>query len=337
MIVDKYPDRKIRVNEENYLYFGGTHYLGMQNNTAFISIVNANLKKWGTSYGSSRNANIKLAIYNTFETYFANFLNFDASLSVSSGTLASFLVKDFFTRNNVTSFHLNNSHASIIFKKSTPVFIAGNLNPMLLDNKDEEIIITSDAILSLKTEATNFDFLQDIHPSKKVTLLIDESHSLGILGKNGGGISSDIHHPIIKRKILVSSLSKSYGISGGIIASDKVFIDKIKNNALFIGAAGVNPAYLQSIIDAKDIYQAQLKQLKSNLKYFYSRLNKQMLFRFSLDYPVCYYPEVLKAKLFKHKIITTNFLYGNNTINRIVITANHTKEDLDCLLGVLNA
>ncbi len=335
MIVNKYPDRKINVNKDTYLYFGGTHYLGIQNNSTFISILNSNLIKWGTSYGSSRNANIKLAIYNTFETYFAKFLNFESSVSISSGTLASFLVKDFFKTKKIKSFHLNNSHASIIFNDSSPAFINGTLNPILLSNKEEDIIITSDAILALQTKATNFDFLHTIHPSKKITLLIDESHSLGVLGKNGCGISSEINHPIVKRKIFVSSLSKSYGISGGIIASDKNFIDKIKNSDLFIGAAGVNPAYLQSIIDAKEVYQEQLIRLKSNLNYFYRHLNNHTV-NYSLNYPVCYYSEKLKSKLLENKIITTSFIYGNNTINRIILNANHTKKDLDDLLKVLN-
>lgn len=336
MIVNKYPNRTISVNDETFLYFGGTHYLGMQNNAAFISIIQDNLKKWGTSYGSSRNSNVKLDIYNTFESYFADFLNFETSVSISSGTLASFLVKDLFNSKKFKSFHINNSHPSIILKDSATVFINGVLNPLLLNNSTEDIIITSDAILALKTQPTNFDFLHDINPSKKVTLLIDESHSLGILGNNGCGISSSINHPILKRKIFISSLSKSYGVSGGIIASDSNFISKIKNHALFIGASGVNPAYLQSIMDAKVLYLEQLFLLKSNLDYFYSRINNNPKYNYTSNYPVCYYPASLKSHLLNHKIITTNFLYNNNPINRIVINANHTQEDLDCLLGLLN-
>jgi len=336
MIVNKYTNRTVIINNETYLYFGGTHYLGMQNNAAFISIIQDNLKKWGTSYGSSRNANIKLNIYDTFESYFANFLNFEASVSISSGTLASFLVKDLFNSKKFKSFHINNSHPSIIFKNSNPVFINGLLNPLLSNNSTENIIITSDAILALKTQPTNFDFLHDINPSKNVTLLIDESHSLGVLGNNGCGISSSINHPILKRKIFISSLSKSYGVSGGIIASDSNFISKIKNHALFIGAAGVNPAYLQSIMGAKALYLKQLLLLKSNLDYFYSRINNNPKYNYTPNYPVCYYPASLKAQFLNHKIITTNFLYNNNQINRIVINANHTKNDLDVLLELLN-
>lgn len=336
MIVNKYPNRTVIINNETFLYFGGTHYLGMQNNAAFISIIHKNLKKWGTSYGSSRNANIKLNIYNIFESYFADFLNFDASVSISSGTLASFLVKDLFNSKKFKSFHINDSHPSIIFKNSNTVFINGVLNPLLLNNNTEDIIITSDAILALKTQPTKFDFLHDINPSKKVTLLIDESHSLGVLGNNGCGISSDINHPILKRKIFISSLSKSYGVSGGIIASDNKFISKIKNHALFIGAAGVNPAYLQSIMDAKDLYLGQLFLLKSNLDYFYARINNNSKYNYTSNYPVCYYPASLKVLLLNHKIITTSFLYNNNPINRVVINANHTKQDLDCLLELFN-
>ena len=42
--------------------------------------------------------------------------------------------------------------------------------------------------------------------------------------------------------------------------------------------------------------------------------------------------------LIKHKIIIANFKYtsGNKDLNRIVITANHKKEDLNKIIGVLN-
>jgi hypothetical protein len=59
MKVNQFPDRIIEVKEESYLYFGGTAYLGMPANPEFPK----NILRWGSAYGSSRNANIQLTAY----------------------------------------------------------------------------------------------------------------------------------------------------------------------------------------------------------------------------------------------------------------------------------
>ena len=71
MIVNEFPDRKILVDGVEYLYFGGTNYLGMSTNKDFQNILFESIKKWGTAYGSSRNSNIKLSIYETAEKLLA--------------------------------------------------------------------------------------------------------------------------------------------------------------------------------------------------------------------------------------------------------------------------
>ena len=100
MIVNSFPDRTIQVNNEEYLYFGGTSYLGMATNHEFQQLLAENLKKWGTHYGSSRNANIQLAIYNDAEALFAKQIRTEKALTVSSGTFAGTLVIDYLAQKN---------------------------------------------------------------------------------------------------------------------------------------------------------------------------------------------------------------------------------------------
>ncbi|HJY14352.1 MAG TPA: hypothetical protein VJ304_16265, partial [Flavobacterium sp.] len=68
MNVNQFPDRIIEIDQEQYLYFGGTAYLGLSTNKAFQELVVKNILKWGTTYGSSRNANVKVAAYENGET-----------------------------------------------------------------------------------------------------------------------------------------------------------------------------------------------------------------------------------------------------------------------------
>ncbi|KQB37792.1 aminotransferase class I/II-fold pyridoxal phosphate-dependent enzyme [Flavobacterium aquidurense] len=337
MNVNQFPDRIIEIEEQQYLYFGGTAYLGLPTNKDFQELVIKNIRNWGTTYGSSRSANIKLNAYENGEIFLANHIKAESAVTVSSGMLAGKLVIDELNKNTDCFFHFTDIHPAIK-ANSLPLFINDTINPRLLDSKPERITILTDGVPSFQTKAIDLSVLNEIPNHKEITLLIDESHSLGILGKNGSGIYSQINLPI-KRKIMVSSLGKAFGVNGGVIASDTLFINQIKSLDTFISAAGMNPAFVQTLADAADLYQIQHQKLLENLNYIDRKLIKNDTIKFDKNYPLIYLEnEDLIEKLKENKIIIANFKYqeNSNNLNRIVITANHLHEDLDKLIGFLN-
>lgn len=340
MVVDEFPGREITVNGKKYLYFGGTSYLGMATNKEFQEIISESIKKWGTFYGSSRNANIKLAIYEKFENYFSGYLGAETALTVSSGTLAGKMVIDYLSKSEVAFFHYPKTHPAILAPNSQPLFLDNKLHPQLKDGVLEDIVITVDAILPLETVPVSFGFLNEISSQKKITLVLDESHSLGVIGELGKGVFSSIASEKLHRKIVISSLGKALGLSGGIIASDKEFIDQIRAEPVFISSSGSNPAYLEAFMNGLHIYKEQRQLLIGNLNFLDKILMPNRDFQFDKAYPVIYSntDEIYKA-LLKEKVVIARFKYPTyeNYMNRIVITANHTLEDLEKLASVLNS
>lgn len=338
MNVNQFPDRIIEIEQEPYLYFGGTAYLGLSTNKAFQELVVKNILKWGTTYGSSRNANVKVAAYENGETFLANYIRAEAVVTVSSGMLAGKLVIDELKKQTDTFFHFDDVHTAIQTNNSVPVFIAGKINSRLLDDKEEKITILTDGVPSFETNPIDLNILRKISKNKEVTVLIDESHSLGILGKNGCGIYSEINLPV-KRKIMVSSLGKAFGLTGGVIVSDASFIDQIKKSEIFGSAAGMNPAFVQTLADAAEIYPIQHQKLVENLKYIDQKLFKNDSIKFDKGYPLLYLKDKNIIDVLKeNKIIIASFKYKQNAdnLNRIVVTANHLPEDLDKLIMTLN-
>lgn len=57
------PGRILSLDGQDYLFFGGTAYLGLPTNPAFQEILIGNFRRWGTAYGSSRHSNVPLAAY----------------------------------------------------------------------------------------------------------------------------------------------------------------------------------------------------------------------------------------------------------------------------------
>ncbi|WP_347053262.1 aminotransferase class I/II-fold pyridoxal phosphate-dependent enzyme [Flavobacterium olei] len=338
MIVDKFPDRIIETDQKQYLYFGGTAYLGLPTNKDFQDLVVQNILKWGTTYGSSRTANVKLSAYDSGEKFLAVHIGSESAVTVSSGMLAGKLVLEKLRKETDCFFHLNEIHSAIRVENSLPVFSNDKLNDRLTDPSMEKITILTDGVPSFQTEAVDFSFLKHISKSKEITLVIDESHSFGILGKNGCGIYSSIQEPV-KRKIMVSSLGKAFGLTGGVVAGDSEFISEIKEIETFTSAAGMNPAFVQTLSDASEIYSKQHQKLLENLLYIDSLLIKNEQIKFDKTYPLIYLlSHQMVEKLKAENIIIASFKYRKDAepLNRIVITANHLKEDLDQLIGVLN-
>ena len=339
MNVKQFPDRIIKIENQKFLYFGGTSYLGLPSNKDFQKILIQNIKKWGTSYGSSRNANIQLSAYENGEKYLANFIQSQGALTVSSGTLAAKLVIEQLIIDKNIFFHLPNHHNAIQTIGSLPVFIDGKLNKTLLDSKIEKITILTDAVPTSEIRPIDLSFIGKVSGQKEITLVVDESHSFGILGENGCGLYSSILYKNIKNKIMISSLGKASGITGGVIAGNLEFINSIKYLSNYISAAGMNPAFAQTIPDSENIYVKQFEKLKQNLNYIETHLKKSSLIDFDLNYPIIYpKQEKINEILKENNIIITNFKYPNDLgyLNRIVITANHTKSDLKKLIGILN-
>jgi 7-keto-8-aminopelargonate synthetase-like enzyme len=182
--------------------------------------------------------------------------------------------------------------------------------------------------------------LQTISSEKKVFLLVDESHSLGVLGEIGNGISSGIKINNHIEVISVSSLGKAFALNGGVISGKKSFIDLVKENPLFIGSAPMNPAFLESFLNAQELYKSQLKKLQENCKYVYTHLKNIEKISISKKYPVFFLDnEYIADFLASRKILITSFQYPTSTkkMNRIVLNANHTKEDLDILIHCLTS
>ena len=339
MIIDGFPDRIITVKGEEFLYFGGTSYLGMATQKDFQKILSNSISKWGTSYGSSRNSNIKLSIYEKFENQFSMDIGTQDSAAVSSGMLAGKFVIEYLAKNITAFYHYPKSHPAIIGPGSLPLFVDGIINEKIRSEKHEEVVICVDTILSSEVTPTNFDFLKQISPNKKITLVVDESHSLGIIGEHGEGVIQYIPMENLKRKIMVSSLGKALGLSIGIICGDRLFIDSIKDEPNFIAASATNPAYLATYIEADKTYKTQRSKLKTNLEFISTNLNSGKKYKFDRNYPVIYSnDETIFSSLLRDHIVITRFKYPTykNYLNRIVITANHTIADLEKLIKQLN-
>jgi len=333
MKVCKFPGRIISLNGKTKLYFGGTSYLGMATLPEFQELYAGYLTKWGTAYGSSRNANIKLDVYDSAEQKLAKWVGTEAALTVSSGTIAGFMALQSFETSH-DFFHFPGTHPAILHPNSKEINWSEVNYPHHEGKK--KILLIGESYPSKKVKPLDWNIKNPLNTS----LLIDDSHGLGFTGIDGSGVSKSIDKTRFEEVLLVASLGKALGINGGVIAGSRSRIEKIKKLPSFAGASGMNPAALETFLQADKLYARQREKLYENISYFNRKAKlPSKHFIFDKNYPVVYsqHPDIA-AFLQSINIVIAHFEYPNpgQTLNRIVLTAAHNSEDLDTLAIALH-
>jgi 8-amino-7-oxononanoate synthase len=194
-----------------------------------------------------------------------------------------------------------------------------------------------DPLLARKYEVT---WLSQLKTSKQITIIIDDSHGLGITGRNGTGIWGEMSLPESFRLVVVSSLGKALGIPGGVILSDAATVQNFKKSAFFGGGSPVIPAYLYAFLQSSEIYQEAREKLSRNISYFHSLLKTPTLFQTFRGYPVLYTAQhKLYKYLLSHHILISSFSYptpADDPVTRIILSSLHTPADLEKLAALVN-
>jgi 7-keto-8-aminopelargonate synthetase-like enzyme len=195
----------------------------------------------------------------------------------------------------------------------------------------QKILLLGNAVDPLRAEIHNYSWVKEIAKKHEVTLLIDDSHAFGVLGKSVFGTYSEHVDPKINL-VVSGSLGKGLAIPAGIILGKNEVIASIKSQPIFTGASPGSPANLQAFLDARDIYKKQGKKIRDFSGIFYQEIQDLSTIKGSAEFPVfCYENSDWPEKLEKRGIITSSFSYPtaeSPRINRIVISGFHTLSDL---------
>jgi 7-keto-8-aminopelargonate synthetase-like enzyme len=344
------PDRTIEWEGKNYLYFSGTAYLGLPQNTAFQALIQEGLHQYGSVYGSSRNGNLQLKIYEQAESKLAAWTGAEAALTLSSGMLAGQaairrLMLDRYAFNYSSDVHPAVWHLpqveipKVSFEDWTKQFtshhsLISNLKSTN-ENRPSKIGLVTNSVDALRGKLYDFEWVNSISEEIEVTLLVDDSHGLGVTGKEGRGVWERIPKQKNVRLIVTASLAKAMGLPGGVILSDPETIQLIRSTAYFGGCSPIAPDHLFAYLHADDLYAEAYLRLQQNIRQFVDSVKTLGLFRFTENYPVFYtqrdelYPFLIERGIFIYSFSYPKPTDKANT--RVVISAWHTAEDIQIL------
>lgn len=329
------------IDEQKYLYFGGTAYLGISQNRAIHQWYLEGLQKYGLNNGTSRGNNVQLSIYNEAEDFFAKRFGAETSLVISSGFMAvSLTVKACQSLGEIR--YAPDTHPALWLDNKTPSVKATSFKEWAEEivseinrSSTKNWVLISNSVNNLFPEIYDFTFVEQVNKDKSITLIIDDSHGIGILNQ-GNSVLNAIPKLANIEVIVAASLAKAIGLDAGIVLAQKERIQELKLTDEFYGASPPSAAGLYAFIKGQESYIDAYHKLCSNMDYFSSRLRHQEDWAFVEQFPVYLTKKIdIEKTLLDKKILISSFPYPNRNgkpLNRMVLSSWHNKENLDTLL-----
>ena len=336
------PGRTALIDGEEWLYASGTSYLGMVKDEEFRALLMEGFDRYGMHYGGSRLAAIQIDIFKQAEQFLAELTGASAAVVVSSGTLAG----------QLAAYALRGVDRQLMAPETHPA-LWGDVRPKEESRKawiqrviseagrwEGGIALYSNAVDGMRARAYDFSWLSELPLEIPLSLVVDESHTIGVLGPEGGGSYRALKAYAPQLRVVVSgSLGKAFGIPAGFVAGDVELITAIRSSPFFGGAAPPSPAWLYAMVRATDCYANARARLRERLRQFRRALQYRSEFRFLTNFPVVYCANPgLSDALARERILISSFPYptaDDPPVQRIVLNALHTPEDVDRLTAAL--
>lgn len=340
--LDQPLSSSLQLNGQKYLYFGGTAYLGISQNPAFIDLYLKGITKYGLNNGTSRGNNVQLGIYNEAEAFIADRYGAEAALITSSGYLAAQLTVAAQVKNRWVRYapdtHPALWHHEKPLQHQTFTAWSASIVAEINESRHEHWLLLSNSVNNLFPEAYDFSFINGIHPGKNVVLIIDDSHGMGLLN-GGNSVLQTLPKNSAITVIVVASMAKALGVDAGVVLGSNSVISALKSGNEFYGASPPAAAGLYAFMQAQNIYSQAYVKLQENVATFLTHLPDKQQFTYAQKFPVFLGKELeMEKRLMREKILISSFPYPDKhgkPLNRIVLSSWHSKSDILQLTAVL--
>jgi len=270
-VIESDQDTEVTINGKKVLMFGSNSYLGLTNHPKIKEASKKATDKYGSGCAGSRFLNGTLDIHIELEERLAKFTGKEGALCFSTGFQVNLGVVSVLTGRSDHVLLDELDHASIIegsrLSFSRVLKFAHN-DMKSLESKlkhctpDSIKLIVVDGIFSMEGDIVNLPVIVKLAKKYNATIMVDDAHSLGVIGVNGAGTAS--HFGLTDSvDLIMGTFSKSFASLGGFIASDKDTINFIKHSSrTLIFSASMTPASTATVLAALDIMESEPERLK---------------------------------------------------------------------------
>src|SRR6195952_141425 len=268
--IESGQDTEVIIDGKRVLMFGSNSYLGLTNHPKIKEASKKAIDKYGTGCAGSRFLNGTLDIHIELENRLATYVGKEASVLFSTGFQVNLGVLSCITGRNDYLILDEYDHASLIdgsrLSFSRVIKYAHNdmddLRRKLSILPEEAVkLIAVDGIFSMEGDFVKLPEIVDLAEEFGANIMVDDAHSLGVIGEKGAGTAS--HFGLTEDvDLIMGTFSKSLASLGGFIAADYDTIDYLKHRARsLVFSASMPPASVASVIAALDIIESEPERI----------------------------------------------------------------------------
>ena len=272
------------VNGRRMLMFASYSYLGLLGHPRIEAAAQEALARYGTGTHGVRLLAGTLPLHEELEQTIARFKGAEAAITFSSGYVANVsAVSALLGRSDVSTCD-NYDHASIVdgCLLSHAKFLRFRHNDMAdlerrLQRLDADAgkMVVVDAVFSMDGDIIDLPEVHRLCREHGALLMVDEAHSLGVLGATGRGIEE--HFGLANAvDVQMGTLSKTIPSVGGYIAGSQELINHLRHTARgFIYSASLPPAQAAAAKASFEVIEEEperVRRLSRNVNHFLAGL-----------------------------------------------------------------
>ncbi|MBP1993384.1 glycine C-acetyltransferase [Paenibacillus eucommiae] len=355
---DSAADTWMELGCRRILQLSSNNYLGLTNHPDMKKAAIEAIEEYGVGSGSVRTITGTLRIHEVLEQELAAFkgteaaLVFQSGFTTNQGILGSMLGQE----DIVISDELN--HASIIdgirlTKANRAIFAHKNLDQLeehlKASGSYRSRVVVTDGVFSMDGDIAPLPEIVELAERYDAIVYVDDAHASGVLGRNGKG-SADHFNLHGRVHIQVGTLSKAIGAVGGYMAGSQLLKDFLIHKARpFLFSTSQPPAVAATCLAAIRVLQSssdRMERLWSNTEYFRGKVRSLGFDTGQSETPIIpiivgtpektmqFSDRLLQEGIFAQGIVYPTVALDKGRV-RLIITANHTIEDLDFALDRL--
>ncbi len=341
------------------IMLGSYSYLGLIGHAQINHAAKEAVDRYGTGTHGVRLLAGTLTIHNELEERIARFKGVDAAITFSSGYVANLATISGLLRRGDVVLCDKLNHASIVdgcllSQASFRRFRHNDMDHLekrLIEAKGAgRVLVIVDAVFSMDGDVINLPEVSRLCDEYGAYLMVDEAHSIGVLGETGHGIEEHFNLPPDAVDIKMGTLSKTIPSAGGYVAGNAELIKFLKHEARgFVFSAALPPPSAAAACTALDVIEAEperVKTLQRNYHYFGTGLREagfDLLNTETAILPIMCYDVARAVRLAHHcqqrgifvqAVIAPVVPEGLSRL-RACVSASHRLEDLDYCIKTL--
>lgn len=271
---------KVRVRGRIMGMYASYSYLGLVNHPRINEAAKKAVDKFGTGTNGVRTLAGTLTLHNELEETIANFKHAEAAITYTSGYVTNLTVISTLMGRGDYVFSDKINHASIVdgCLMSGAEFRRFRHNDMehlegLLKNAPTDVakLVIADSVFSMDGDIIDLPKIVELSKKYNAWLMIDEAHSVGVLGKTGTGIEEHFGMDDVI-DIKMGTLSKTIPSVGGYVAGKKDLIDYLRHGSrAYIFSAALPPAQAAAANESFKVILDEpwrIEKLNQNTKQF---------------------------------------------------------------------